>query len=166
MATTFLPAEIAKTDANLKIEIFKILRQFKIFDALFKFPKRLVFVTDRGSNLVSGLNEHERLNCFAHLLNNLTKKACDVINNNGGILETCRYVVRYIKRIGLNEFENGALKMAVETRWDSNFDMLESLSKNWNEVLDILEKRNATEKLNDLQKSSIDAVVSFLRPMK
>lgn len=166
LATNFIPADIAKTGANLKVEIFKILRQFNIFDALFTFPKRLIFVTDRGSNLVCGLNEHDRLNCFAHLLNNLAKKAYQVINDNGGILETCRNVVSYIKRSGLNEFENGALKMAVDTRWNSNYDMLDSLSRNWNEVLDILNKCNATEKLNDLQKSSIDAIVAFLKPIK
>lgn len=166
LATAFIPPEVAKTGINLKSEIFKILRQFKLFEALLKTPKRIIFVTDRGSNLICGLKDYTRLNCFAHLINNLTKTACKVIDINDGVLETCRAVVSYIKRVGLNEFEHGALKMAVETRWNSNYDMLESISKNWTQVLDLLEKRNASEKLNDVQKSDIDAILAFLKPMK
>lgn len=166
LATYFLPGDLPKTGVNLKSEIFKILRQFKIFEALSKYPKRVVFVTDRGSNLICGLKDNERLNCFAHLLNNLTKASCEVINGNGDILDICRGIISYIKRIGLNDFEHGALKMAIETRWNSNYDMLLSISKNWDQVMELLEKRNAMEKLNDLQKESVDEVIEFLKPMK
>lgn len=167
LATHHIPADLKKTGKNLKTEIYKILRKFKIFEAFSKTPKRVVFTTDRGSNIICGLKDNERLNCFAHLLNNLVGAACKVIDGHGGILESCKSVVSYIKRLGLNtQFKNGALKMSCETRWNSNYDMLLSVLKNWDEVVDLLEKQNASEKLMDLDHVTIRLLVDFLQPFK
>lgn len=49
---------------------------------------------------------------------------------------------------------------------NSNYDMLLSISSNWDAVIALLEQRNALEKLNDLQKSTVDEIIAFLKPMK
>lgn len=165
--TYHLPVEIPKTGLNLKCDIMKILKKYKIFDAISQTPKRIVFVTDRGSNIKSGLKDEDRLNCFAHLINNLTQISCQVINCQGGVLESCRQLVSYIKRIGLNQkFKNGTLKMSVDTRWHTIHDMLESISNNWDQIVEELDVKNASEKLNDIEKEVIDAIITFLEPLK
>lgn len=163
LATHHIPAGIQKTGENLRKEIFSLMRKFQIFDALNKNPRRVLFTTDRGSNIICGLKENERLNCFIHLLNNICKQMCKVIEDSCGILETCRSVVSYIKRLGLNDFKNGALKMSVATRFNTNHDMLESISVNFDEIVELLESKNAAEKLCDLNKETIEKLVEFLQ---
>lgn len=165
LAAQHIPAEIVKTGKNLRIEILKLLRSFKIFDALQKTPQRIVFITDRGSNLICGLKENERCNCYVHLINNLSKECC-LINETGAVIDNCKALVSYIKRIGMNEFNNGSLKMSVDTRFNSVVDMLKSISENWNDVVTLLDRRNAAEKIQDLEKGTIDAIVEFLEPFK
>lgn len=165
--TYHLPVDIPKTGINLKCDIMKILRKYKIFEAINTSPKRIVFVTDRGSNIKCGLKDEDRLDCFAHLINNLTQNSCQEINYHGGVLENCRNLVSYCKRISLNQkFKNGTLKMSVDTRWHTVHDMLESISNNWDQIADELDQKNASEKLNDLDKDVIDAIISFLEPLK
>jgi hypothetical protein len=54
-----------KTGDNIKIEIVKILRSFDLYNIIDK----VVFVTDRGSNIVAALRQFTRLSCSAQILN-------------------------------------------------------------------------------------------------
>lgn len=167
LTTHYIPADIEKTGHNLRSEIHKVMRQFKFFEALNQSPQRIFFVTYRGSNMISGLKDKERNNCYAHILNNVTEESCKTINGRGDILDTCRGVVSYIKRVGLNNgFQNGSLKMSVPTRWNTNLDMVESILINWDEIVAKLDQKNASEKMGDLDKGTISSIVSFLRPFR
>lgn len=54
LTTHFLDSEESKTGELLRTELFRILQQFNIFD----FVEEIVFVTDRGPNVVTSLCGH------------------------------------------------------------------------------------------------------------
>lgn len=70
ICTRALDPTISKDNVYIKSEILKILHEFKIFNQ----KSNIVFVTDRGRNIVLALKEEERLNCMAHLFNNVVSQ--------------------------------------------------------------------------------------------
>lgn len=110
----------------VRLELFNILQQFKLFESL-----------DRGRNIVKALQNYERLNCFAHFLNNMSEKACETSTAHELILSV-KAVIKYKKQAGLNDrFEYG-LKNPSDTRWNSIVTMLTSMWQNWDLLLSVL----------------------------
>lgn len=58
---------VTKTGDNIRSLLFQKLREFGIDASL--LSGRVVFVTDRGANVVAALQGYTRLNCNAHILN-------------------------------------------------------------------------------------------------
>ncbi|GAA6104231.1 uncharacterized protein LOC115246885 [Tachysurus ichikawai] len=71
----FAPFEngVSKTDDNIRNLLFQKLRAFGIDMSL--LVGHVVFVTDRGANIVSALRGYTRLNCNAHILNVILSSA-------------------------------------------------------------------------------------------
>lgn len=57
----------SKTGENIRMHLLQYLRIFGI-DAT-EMGRKIVFVTDRGANMISALRGYTRLNCTAHILN-------------------------------------------------------------------------------------------------
>ncbi|KAF3840348.1 hypothetical protein F7725_019065 [Dissostichus mawsoni] len=60
-----MDSTLRKTSDNIKPAIIQALRRYSIED----FFTKLVYVTDRGSNIVAALRSVTRLSCAAHILN-------------------------------------------------------------------------------------------------
>jgi hypothetical protein len=65
LCTTEFDSDMKKTRDNIKIEIIKILRSFHLHNIIDK----VVFTTDRESNIVVALRQFTILSCSAHILN-------------------------------------------------------------------------------------------------
>lgn len=85
---------------------------------LIPFVDKIVFVTDRGSNIVNAFRmiNIERLNCYDHLLNNVVGKVCKMELVDNILLPVCK-LVKFIKIGGHNTKFGKGLKSHCPTRW-------------------------------------------------
>lgn len=149
-----------KTGDYILTEVKKILAEFSLSQAF--YSKKIMFITDRGKNLISAFNNvNDRLNCFAHLLNNVCQHSCK-LKTPLAILEPIRKTVRYIKFKGLNNKLSSSLKSHVKTRFNTNGMMLDSVYANWDDLTDILVKENEMHRLQDIEQSDIKRLIDFL----
>lgn len=161
-----LPAGQAKTGAYLKSVILNILEMFGIDPAQ---TRNVVFVTDRGSNLVKALEDFDRQNCGPHFISNTVNecfKRAREIERPTEILEISQKIVSEVKNSGKNGNFKPSLKMAIKIRWNSAENMFESISLNWDAVFDFLSDSNSTYILNGLQRQELDELIQFLKPFR
>lgn len=81
----------------IEAEIEKLLSEFKL-DTL---RDSIVFVSDRGSNIVKALNDYYSINCAAHLLNNLVGEMYTA-KTMERFIKIVSHLVRYFTVTGLN----------------------------------------------------------------
>lgn len=127
--------------------------------------KKLIFVTDRGSNIKKALDRFIRLNCFPHFINNTVRESCkiDTIKN---VLDACSSLVKYFKISGLNNELETSLKSAVKTRFNSSLTMIESILKNKEMLSVILDRENELHRLQNIDFSIMEELNEFLKPFK
>lgn len=122
-----------------------------------------VYVTDRGSSLISALKEFDRLSCSAHILNNILNAATNDSDEFKKLLDKCKYLVKYFKKSTHLQWKlNKTLKSAGQTRWNSNFTMLKSIKDNYTEVCQVLENKNQMTKVEDIHVHTINEAIIFL----
>lgn len=115
LATVFVPVDVSHTEETInKIH----LNTFDVFGLRERFesaPHRFVFVTDRGSNMISAFKEYNHISCFTHLLSNLVCKMCKELETR--LLLNARKLVFFVKQRGLNGKLTTTFKEPCETRW-------------------------------------------------
>lgn len=126
---------------------------------------RVIFITDRGSNMKKALRDFTRINCFPHFLNNTSKEACkiDLIEN---CIKQCSDLVRYMKISGHNNELAKSLKSASPTRFNSNIMMVSSIIDNWNQLETLLHRENESNRIRDIDKTVLHQIKTFLEPFK
>lgn len=128
-------------------------------------PKKVIFITDRGSNMKKAFKDFERLNCFPHFLNNVVKESCK-IDHVKSTIESCSDLVRYLKISGHNnEFEK-PMKSAVPTRFNYVIDMIDSIIFNWEKLNEVLRRENEIDRLDNINVTILNQISSFLKPFK
>ncbi|ROL03914.1 Transposable element Hobo transposase [Anabarilius grahami] len=166
-ATPF-DAGTSKTGDNIRAFLFQNLRVFGIDSSQ---AKKLVFVTDRGANMVAALRGFTRLNCSAHILNTILSHAfssavMDKTPEVGNLLKDVKKLVTYFKHSGLQVKLSKSLKQSVETRWNSNFEMLDSVFQQYDEIATILLDNKQYDKVGCIDKNILKTLVTFLKPFK
>jgi hypothetical protein len=88
--------DLQKTALNILNNLTRSLNEFDISIT----NKNLIFVTDRGPNIVASLKKTNRLNCMAHIINNIlgTIEKKDEVNHIKEFLEKCRILVTFFKK--------------------------------------------------------------------
>lgn len=135
-----------KTGEFIRMEITNNFKKFEIEDHM----NDIVYVTDRGANIVKALNSYTRLNCFAHFLNN-TSQFCvdkDATENVYEILENSKKLVTFFKCSGKQSKLTTTLKQSNTTRWNFHLIMLNSILENFDNVYVILKDENQLNRLN------------------
>lgn len=114
---------VEKKDGNfLKEKVIEYVNEFDLEEFI---ENNLVFVSDRGSNIVKALNSFQHINCFSHMIHNTTEK---LLEKNRAV-SAVTGIVKYFKSSGHNALFQTTLKSFVSTRWNSVYMMLESFIK-------------------------------------
>lgn len=159
----------SKTGENIRALLFQNLRAFGIDCSV--LGKKIVFVTDRGANMVASLRGFTRLNCSAHVLNSVLSHALSPtvmseVPDAGQLISDAKKLVSYFKHSGLQVKLTKSLKQSVETRWNSTVDMLDSISQQYDEVTTVLLENNQYDKISCINKQILASLVAFLKPFK
>ena len=127
-----------------------------------------MFVTDRGANIIAALRGYTRLNCNAHILNVILSSAFApaVLAKTpelSELLTSAKKLVKYFKHSCLQNSLKKSLKQSIETRWNSNDDMLDSILQQHEEISVLLVTNNQYEKIAQINANTLKTVVAFLK---
>lgn len=155
----------SKTGAYLKTEILAILLKYGIDPYR---CKNIVFVTDRGGNLKKALDDFHCQNCGPHFISNTVNESIvpKQPKRAAEVLAICKKIVSEVKNAGKNQQFHPSLKMAIMIRWNSAAAMFESVSLNWDRIVDYLTAANLLHIMNDLVKQELDELLRFLKPFR
>jgi len=132
------------TGDNIRMELRRRLQQFGLPEGAFD---ALMFVSDRGSNMLSALKSNVHFHCFAHVINTVLQKTFqeDYLKSNLpailSLIEECKQLVRYMKKTGLVSQLKRTLHQQAETRWNTHFDMIISIQSQLQEIGQLLEEK-------------------------
>lgn len=150
------------TAENLHEILTDVLNEYNLTDL-----HNITFVTDRGSNIVKALESYERYNCMDHLYNNVLVTASSKITEVASFFNACKKLVVFFKKSNnlLSKLKT-TLKSECSTRWNSKFEMCDSIIKNINDITLILQSKNKTHLINGINTHLLNEMVEFLRPFK
>lgn len=83
-----------------------------------------------------------------------------------GLLTDVKKLVTYFKHSGQQGKLKRSLKQSVETWWNSNFDMLNSVLEQYEDIASVLTESNNHHKIICINSSTLKLLVSFLKPFK
>lgn len=127
-------------------------------------------VCDRGKNVSIALDGpiHSVLHCYCHLINNLVE-AMVKIESAKKIISNASTLVNYLKTSGMNSFLSKTVKSNVPTRWNTVFFMLSSIVDSFDQILQILHKKETetknyiyVKKITCLNRDEIISMSKFL----
>lgn len=134
LCTTEGDSSLRKMADNLRPAIMEALRKYNLDE----FFHQMVYVTDRGSNIVAALRTVTRLSCGAHILNTVLHttlgKPEDDDEEVSALIESAKSLVTYFKQTNLQNRLPKTLKASVETQWNSRHTMLESIHSQYEQV--------------------------------
>lgn len=135
----------------------------------FKINAKLkIVVTDNGSSMVAAFKDLLWIPCAAHNLSLVHSYAYgnlivgDPIPRITSLIEECKSLVRHVKKSGINKQLGSRLKQEVETRWDSHYDMLQSVLINYDSLKAITSLKSRMDKI---YQGLLSELVSFLEPI-
>lgn len=151
----------SKDGDYLRTKIYEYLNEYGMMGYL---GHRIMFISDRGTNIVKAVSTFMAINCFAHLIHNVVEHMLD----KNPIVSSVTAIVKYFKASALHAilFEQ-SLKSNVSTRWNSVCTMLETFINNWMRINEIL--RRTQKHLKDLDSISLNELIlmkNFLAPFK
>lgn len=145
----------------LRAKLYEYINEFGLMDYL---EKNIVFVSDRGTNIVKAVSAFKAINCFAHLIHNVVEHMLD----KNPIVSAVSTIVKYFKASALHSiYFKHSLKSYVSTRWNTVHTMLDAAVENWATINEIL--RRSKKHLNELDSLSLDKMIllkNFLEPFK
>lgn len=118
---------------NIREKLNSLFAEFGVTDI-----SNAIFVTDRGSNVISALKDLRRINCSAHLFSNVLHDAFESTIELKEITDACKKIVKYFKKSNKQHLLTTTLKSSCPTRWNSNFVMFKSIFDNYAKVSEIL----------------------------
>lgn len=147
-----------KDGEYVKRKIDEYLEEFELLRNIDK----IVFVTDRGTNMITSLRSNNRIHCFAHLINNTVEKMLKDIPS----VKAVSAIVGYFKKSGKNKFGT-SLKSNVLTRWNSVYYMIDSFLTHWKEIESVLRANKAhLDDLTSISYDELEMLRDFLKKFK
>lgn len=157
------------TGDDIYNEIVKVFETFNVQQQ--EIDEQITFLSDRGKNMINALSKSTRLNCYAHLINNLVRSMCQRKKMVDIVSKACS-LVRYWNMSSLKNFEglHRKLKQMCETRFNTVHTMLQSICDNYDDVSNALydKERNSnftlrtTQQITCLPKNEITLICKFL----
>lgn len=134
---------MSKTAENIFKEITDVLQKFGVSERNMK--NRIYWTTDRGGNIRAGLSQCKRMNCYAHMMNNIVERMCRD-DDAKKIIKNSAALVKFMKSSGLNSKLKKSLKSYTETRWNTVYDCINSIEENYSNVLSLLYEKEKSSK--------------------
>lgn len=134
--------ELQKTQQVCFNKIKDVFEDYKLSMDVVK--EYVTFVTDRGSNLKAALKDYDRINCYAHLINNIVNEMCGVDTVKTVIFNASK-LVKYFKHSGLNSKLSLTLKSYSETRFNTVYYTLWSIYEMYSEIILLLNEKEKTD---------------------
>jgi len=161
LATREFDPDLRHTGANIKQVLTSILDEFGVD------VEKVIFVTDRGANMLAAMKNFKQISCADHMLNTVLThlfedKALEDCPGISSLLSASKQIVRYFKKTGLMRHLPTSLKQEVCTRWNTMFYLLESVLKNLTEIEHILQTRNEMFRMTGIDKKLLENLVAFL----
>lgn len=160
--TTVWDSNLKKTGENIKSVVIQNLEKYGLGEQF----QSLIYVTDRGPNMVAALKNNVRLSCIAHILNNILEKTMDRNTQFSDMINASKSLVKFFKQSGLQNKLTKTLKASVDTRWNSTFSMLKSIADVYSEVKELLSQRKEESKLIEIRQPCLLKLISFLEKFK
>lgn len=131
----------------IRTELEKIFNEYGITSEHIR--NNITWISDRGGNIRNALGKNirnaldcERINCFAHLINNIVEKMCKD-DTAKSIVSQAASLVRTLKKSGLSNVQlDASLKSFCETRWNGVHLTLNSILENYDSLLDYLRNKD------------------------
>ena len=79
------------------------------------------------------------------------------------IIKEYKSLVTYFKHSSLNSKLEKSLKQEVETRWNSKLEMLESINDQFEEISNLLLKRDELGKIENIDSNILQILINFLK---
>ena len=137
LATREFDPEARHTGANIREAVLNVLTEFTIP------TEKLVFVSDRGANVLAALKDYQHMSCCNHILNTILSHVFDArelsnIPEVRSTLSGSKELVRYFKKSGKMKLLPTSLKQEVSTCWNTMLALLESVLKNFDQIEHVL----------------------------
>lgn len=149
------------TGENILAKLKQILGRFS-FDNF----SRIVFVTDRGANIIKALEQETRISCADHLINNILSKASDQTPELVKLFKVCSKLVRYTKKSNTFSQLETSLKADCPTRWNTKHDMCKSILANIGQLTTLLHENQQIQRLDGITAPLLTEIVNFLEIFK
>lgn len=107
------------------------------------------FVTDRGANMLLATKEFESHACLAHLCNSVVGAMLGVPDVKK-IVANASSLVRFVKQSHIGSQLTSKLKAHVETRWNSVYDMMNSIIDNHQDLFILLQTKDENQRLSNV----------------
>lgn len=157
-----MDAQLPKDAPRVNDAINEILVEYD----LLQFKDDLVFVTDRGGNLVNSLDGYDRRNCLNHFINNVAKEAITRSEKVEDIKNRVVRVIKFLKCNGRSANLSHNLVSFAPTRWNSFYMVLDSFINIFDEIRAQIPSTNIPilERFNALDKTTLIHIRDFLKP--
>lgn len=136
--------------------------------------KKLMFVTDRGSNILSFLKTLKctHFHCNTHLLNSILKETFDeqFLTNNlpdvNLLITVCKQLVKYLKKSGDVKKLDSTVHQECVTRWNTTWKMLDSVHRNFKQISLLYKNTPKQAMIDSVDVNLLQKIISFLKPFK
>lgn len=121
--------------------------------------ENIVFVSDRGSNMIKAVEPYMSAHCFAHILHNTVVHMFSTVP---GIVDDVKALVKYFKVTGLSSALDISLKSYIKTRWNTIYYMMKSTVDNWDDIVSILTAKNEMHRMANIDKNTLEMLCDFV----
>lgn len=134
-----------------------ILHEFDLYDS----SHQIVFITDRGGNMVNSLDGYERNSCVDHFINNIVEHICGPITV---LKSNVARIIKYLKVCGKASELSSHVSSSSPTRWNYVFCMFKSFLAVFDEIRPKIpdNREDLIGRFNAINKTTLKAVTDFL----
>lgn len=177
--------ELVKSKEVILDHFYTVLSLYGLFRD--EVRKSVVVVHDRGGNIRYAMFDEAiiQIFCYCHLINNLVGKML-ALEDVKKIITAASDLASYVKNAGLCTQLDSTLKTYCKTRWNSVYQMFDSIIKNYAKILNVLGDKQAAQAQTpsyrsnsssrqhkqpldyvcDVNLSAIEAIAAFLKPFR
>ncbi|CAF1372757.1 unnamed protein product, partial [Didymodactylos carnosus] len=131
----------------------------------------IIFITDNGANLVKAFKREAHLRYVCHCINLTVQQAIESVPVTE--MQTSWMISNYwglrleeSKTPEIHQLQNECRTLVTHTRWNSTYEMFESVWPNFREVEDILLNRNEEHFLDNIDHTLAKEVADLLSTFK